>query len=256
MVDYAVFPGGKAILTITGTRFFIEMVRQILGVLLFDLDPWPGLVGAYWASVADDLFDEIVPVLERDSISAVALFGHSQGGGICQLIPDLATETGGISVANLITLGAPRTGNTVYAAAQTSNYVRLTNAGDPVPHIPASISTPLDVFLWIIPPANLNSYEHWGTRFHLFFDGAVTVPPNLPSWLRGHEALLTAALASANWFADHRPAEYGRRLRLQLPRPFQEVHADYPGLKEIDDYFAGVISTPAVADWFSPPTCS
>lgn len=256
VIDYAVFPGNKATLTITGTRFFLEFVNQILGADLVSVIPWSGEVGRYWSSVADRLWDLVVEQLEDDSITEVAFFGHSQGGAICQLFPDLAFETGGISVANLVSLGAPRSGNVEYATTQLANYVRLTNAGDPIPALPAAVSTPLDEFLWIIPPTNFNSYQHWGTRFHLFDDGFVTVPPELPSWSRGYEALLVGLQSSSNWFADHRPFEYARRLRINLPGPVQVVNSDYPGLKEIDDYFAGINLQPVITNWFSPPTCS
>lgn len=255
VIDYAVYPSNRATLTVTGTRFFLEFVNQILGVNLVDVDPWAGEVGQYWSSISDQLWDLVELQLAEDGITEVAFFGHSQGGAICQLFPDLAFETGGISVANLVTLGTPRTGNVEYATTQLSNYVRLTNAGDPIPALPAAVSTPLDEFLWIIPPTNLNSYQHWGTRFHLFDDGFITVPPELPTWSRGFEAMLLGVRASGNWFADHRAFEYARRLRLNLPSPVQVVHADYLGLKEIDDYFAGINLQPSVGEWFFPPTC-
>lgn len=253
--DYSVFGAGRAVVTVTGTRFFLEFVNQLLGVALADFPQWPGEVGIYWAGVAIELFELLSPLLADDSISDVAFVGHSQGGGIVQLWPALFSAGGSVTVANLTTLGSPRTGNVEYANAQNANYVRLTNAGDPVPQIPAAVSTPLDQFLWLVPGINLGSYSHWGTRFHLFADGRHTMPPELPSWQRGWEAMITLSQQTSAWFRDHRPAEYARRLRVNLPGEIGATNPNYPGLKTIDDYFADQPIEPPAVDWFQPPTC-
>lgn len=254
--DIAFFPGGRAVVTIQGTRFFLEFLNQVAGAQLVQASPWPGHVGQYWTAVTQALWDEVRPILVENSITSIALAGHSQGGGICQLIPNLASQTPGLGIANLFSIGAPRTGSVLYAEVQGSRYLRLTNAGDPVPSFPPSVSTPLNRFLWLIPPVDTLSFLHWGTRFHLFANGSAAAPAELPSWIEGFSLLADTALNSSGWFNNHFVEQYARRLRLGIPGGIGEANPDYPGLQTLDDYWEDQEIAPPAEDWFQFPMCS
>lgn len=254
--DIAFFPDNKAVVTFQGTRFFLEWIRQILGSQLALLAPWPGFVGQYHALVAINIWDQVRPILVNAGITTIALAGHSQGGAICQLLPNLIGDSTSIGLANICTCGAPRTGSPAYASVQGSRYLRLTNTGDPVPLLPPAISPALDRFLWLIPPIEPLSYAHWGTRIHLWANGSATMPVELPTWLDGSRFLADQALNGNAWFTNHDTTEYARRLRAGIPAGIGEANPTYPGLQALDLYWEGKDITPAADLWMDPPICS
>lgn len=255
-VDYAVFPGNIALLSIVGTRNWQEFGFQALGAVLVHRDPWPGLVGDYWSNLALALFNLVEAELVSAGITTVALAGHSQGGALAQLFLTLIDELPAVSTACIVTLGSPRSGNVEFGdALQNTRYARLTNQGDPVPALPPSLSPALEQFQVLITGIPVSSYFHFGTRFHLFESGGVTNPQEQPSWLEGSQHLLQSVRGVGTWIASHNPAEYARRLRRKIQVPMQTESAEYPGLKELDDYFAGEMLPIPATTWLNPVDC-
>lgn len=249
------FPADRAIVTVEGTSNYLQMIAQIQGSFLSAIPPWPGSVSVWHAAVTVALWNELRPFLQGIGSPELALNGHSQGGGICQLLPAKIAADTACDIANIFSAGSPRTGNTAYAVTQTARYCRVTNAADPVPLLPPSLGVEVNQILWMLPPALPTSYVHWGTRFHLFANGSALMPLESTTWVEGSEYLIGVASGSTTWFADHAPAEYARRLRVGIPGAIGVLNPTYPGLKQIDDWWAGVSPEPPPAEWFDPATC-
>lgn len=257
-LDYAVFPGDRALISIVGTRQWEEFALQAVGANLIAAEPWPGTVGFYWSSLAITLFDLIETELIESEIQTVALAGHSQGGAIAQLLIELINSLPDTDTQCIVTMGSPRSGNPEFAASlQNTPYARMTNQGDVVPMLPPSISTPLDRFLWLLPPPPNTSFQHGGTRINLFDNGVDTNPPEEPTWLEGSKALIDGVRGGiGGWVNNHMPAEYARRLRLDIPVAIGTDDVNYPGLKALDDYFAGQDLPEPASGWLTPSPCN
>lgn len=254
--DVYEFPGLRAVVVTNGSTNFVQLAFQAAGAPLVSRGEWSGTVGQGWSTLALDLFPQIASQLSIFGSEEVAFYGHSLGGGLTQLFPGLVEPIVDLDVPCIATIGCPRTGDVVYAESQTVENLRITNAGDPVTLLPAATSTPLDLFLWIIPPINLNSYSHWGTRFNVFPDGSATNPPELPTWTSAQQLLYDSIFVQSDWLQSHSVAEYARRLRLSLPQPVGGAHPNYPGLQTIDEYFEQQPITPAADQWFVPVYCA
>lgn len=254
-VDMALFPGSRAVSVVVGTRFFQEFVNQAFGAILVSAPEWPGLVASYWSGLALLLWAEILNVASANGVTSIAFAGHSQGGAIAQLLPQLCNDAPGLATACVCTFGCPRSGNVVFADSQTNNYLRVTNEGDPVHLLPAAVSTPLDQFLWLVPGINLNSYKHWGTRVHFSSEGQSAFAFELPTWATAYAALLETARATSSWFDSHYIASYARRIRRNIPGAMGAVNPDYPGLQDLDLFFQGQEVQPPATTWTDLEVC-
>lgn len=82
-------------------------------------------------------------LMELQHIENVIFVGHSLGGAIAAMSANHAYQTMPIGLKiQLITFGQPRCGDADWASAMNfflgDDYVRVFNAGDPVPHVPSA----------------------------------------------------------------------------------------------------------------------
>jgi hypothetical protein len=113
-----------------------------------DLDLFPGLPadaqvhGGFqdaFARSSDDVFPEIQRLMAQHDTNNITVTGHSLGGGLAQLAGMHLKLTVPEANVNVVTFGAPRVGNKVWAEAvndKVASYTRMTNQKDVVPIVP------------------------------------------------------------------------------------------------------------------------
>lgn len=253
--DVSFTPTGQAIVVTRGTATTLEMFLHAYSALLTSSAPWPGQVGGIWRAATTLLWSQLGPIIQAQGSTNAAWAGHSYGGAVSTLLPELALDAGVVVTDNVFSIGSPRAGNLAFALAFPYRYLRLTNHGDPVPMVPPSANSLLDRALWILAPAPLGAFWHVGTRFHLFDTGATAAPPEQSTWATAEDAMLTIARESQVWFRAHNSNEYARRLRIGIPVPWLVGSVDYPGLDVLDGYWATAAIEPAASTWFDVVDC-
>lgn len=225
-VDVLEIADQGGLVLVRGSTANSQLLREVLGSSLLPGDPhWEGNISSFFIRAAVEVWDRIQSVVPNTWISC----GHSLGGAIASLI--------GINGASkYFTAGAPKEGDGIYSLSRPNPLkLRLTNAHDPTPLIPASTNTFQDFLNLPAPFPGANSYRHWGIRQHLWIDGSATMPPDENSPLE----LLTFAIEAIEtgiWVDFHYAPEYCRRIRLGIPIAFPSVahDDDFPGLYELD----------------------
>jgi pimeloyl-ACP methyl ester carboxylesterase len=254
--EVALFPGGRALVTIEGTRTPGEFVRQALGSFLVPLVVLPGRVSQYWFLAMSQIVAQLLTFLPDHGITEIAVNGHSQGGAIAQLLPAWLTYRGGATTLNIFTAAATRSADNFFAAAQTLPYTRLSAAGDPVPQLPPSADPILDAETWLLLPYSFSGYRHFGTHFHLFADGSFLMPPDQSTWNQGGADLREYATSNTGWFGAHDISEYARRLRVGIPVPIGAADPNYPGLQTLDNYWIEQNLVAPAISWTGEFLCS
>jgi pimeloyl-ACP methyl ester carboxylesterase len=253
--DVGLFPANRAVCAFRGTTSAIEGALQIVGATLFPRAPWAGFVGNYHSAITELTASFVFPVLTAAGVTNVAWCGHSLGGSVAVLIADLVIDQAVALTDCICTLAAPRSGNLTFATSQTYRHLRLTNAGDAIPMLPPSTNSVMDVFLWLPAPIPLTSFWHAGTRCHLFYDGSAAFPPDQSTWADGSAILLNVANDAERWLQSHSTDEYARRVRIGIPVDFNVVDAAWPGLKELDQWWADANATPPAGTWLERVFC-
>lgn len=224
-------PGGQAVLLIRGSTSAVpEIASEVITSALSSRSPHPGQVSNYFGAIAAEIWEDVGPSVPAQWITA----GHSLGGALAGLMVSFGAS-------KVYTAGAPREGNLGYAQARNDGAkIRLTNAGDPVPHVPLSTTTFLDDLPLTLPVMSsfVLGYRHWGRRKHLWPDGTLTLPPTQDEPYPAAVAQgLRNLLLGGPLFDAHLPPSYCERLRRGIPVAFpaSAPDVDFPGLQELDD---------------------
>lgn len=249
------YGGDFGVIVIEGTTVWQQYVLQAQGSLLISRPEWDGRVSAYWATLALSLIEEIQPWLADRGIARVTVCGHSMGGALAQLVAGGLDELPGVEVLGVVTLASPRVGDGTYAAGQVLPQVRLTNRGDPVPLLPPSLNQPMDLTLLDLWPMAPTSYRHWGTRFHLDVDGAAYMPDEQSTWTDAGIALQIVVSGDTTWYDGHNTEQYARRLRIGIPHALGAPSADFPGIDQVDTWWAELLEVPIDQLWPELPAC-
>jgi len=246
---------GQAIVVTRGTATSLEMLLQAAGVGLSSSAPWPGQVGGFWSAATNVLFQALKPLMQAVGTTNVVWSGHSFGGAVSTLMPDLALDDGPFLTDAVCTVAGPRAGDLAFAQEQSPRFLRLTNHGDPVPMVPPSANSVLDRTLWILSPVPFTSFWHAGTRVHLFEDGRTAMPPEQSTWASSEEAMIGAARIASGWYNAHNTNEYARRLRIGIPAPWLTPSTEFPDIDVLDGYWATADIDPPASTWFQAALC-
>lgn len=200
------------VVAIVGTENNNQQVLNIVGSIQSPEPPLPGQVNAYWGPLAKFLWTEQVkPLLQNFGTGrSVVLLGHSLGGavvdGICALIKSETT----FPVA-VMTIGAPRPGDTTFAAAISDNVVRWEAPDDPVPSFPPVQWASVGANWPFSGPPPLATYVHPGIAAQVDKDGTITAGSHPMD-------LVDAAIAVGfGNVGPHAALEYARRLAITIP---------------------------------------
>lgn len=250
------FPGARGVVCIVGTNQAVEYLAQAAGSVLTQANPWPGSVGFFWQRVARETWHEAIELIVP--LGGWIATGHSMGGGVAAMMPFLATP----SPLAIVDFGSVRTGDAGHAAAQTTPRLRITNQGDPVPLLPLSTNTFLDqtpiILQEIFFPFNVPIpypplyYRHWGSRVHLWLEGDSSRP--VETWTPSEVLQLASFPVNQGIDANHRMAEYARRLRAGIPVSFpaQAADVDYPEVENLD-HINNILNIAAEVTWWFTP---
>lgn len=254
-LDVSFTTTGRAIAVARGTATTVEMLLHPVGLPLISAAPWPGQVGFIWRAGAVAAWAQLGPLFTSHSVLHVAWAGHSYGGALATLLPELALDAGLGLTDCVFSIGSPRVGNLAFSQAWTYRYLRVTNHLDPVAMVPPSANSLLDRALWILAPAPLGSYWHVGTRAHLFITGAVAFPPEQSTWATAEDTLIAGAVASTDWFRAHATEEYARRLRIGIAAPWSVPSTEFPGIDVIDTWWNDRNLDPPASTWSTAVYC-
>lgn len=95
--------------------------------------------GGFWTAYTS-IRDEIYSLIKsQQCLDSLHIVGHSLGGALATLASLDLVEELEVNNISMISLGAPRVGNTEYARlydSRVGEYYRLTHARDPIVHLP------------------------------------------------------------------------------------------------------------------------
>lgn len=101
--------------------------------------PMAKVHGGFWTAYTS-IRDEIYSLIKgQECLDSLQIVGHSLGGALATLASLDLVEELGVKSVSMVSLGAPRVGNTEYAKlydSRVDEYYRLTHARDPIVHLP------------------------------------------------------------------------------------------------------------------------
>jgi Lipase (class 3) len=241
--DVAVFLSNSYIIVIcSGTENVLQQLDNFAGPIPIHTDPFPGATKFTWAQQANQVIasvgEEVVPLLPTRTL---ALMGHSRGGAVATL---LASVWGPMAARCFCyTFGAPRSGDTAFAAVAAPFVVNIQNETDPITILPPhGEELPSLVLRYLgVTQAVTVRYADTGAIKTLFGDG------RLVDGREGDKAFWSQVTDGA--FPTHAMSVYRERLTLNAPDPFTPTQVTAPAVWNTD---ADVLATQTPP--LQPPT--
>ncbi len=198
------FDHRSLVIAVTGTNERDDWVANV-NTTTKRMSAWPGRIHSGFDAGADAVLVAIqFDLVKLAGSRQLILTGHSRGGAIATALAMKLAEQQ-INVSRIVTLGQPRVLNHEAAAHYDLqfNHLRLTNAGDSVPHCPSGIR-----------------FSHVGRQAYLRPDGTITrysiVDLFLQSW---HLVLSLVRLQTVGYLTTaHKTKTYLKKWRKAAAR--------------------------------------
>jgi pimeloyl-ACP methyl ester carboxylesterase len=217
------------VVVVEGTYNFPFLLTQIATFEQEARAPYPGKVIKLHATIADAIWPAVAADLLTHATEPITFCGHSAGGSVALLLAHRLKQETSLALEGVISFGANKSGNDVFANATSFRVVRITNEGDWVPDLPPGAWAEVRRAGSLLNILTVNFWLHAGSWYHVSRRGAIVIgvgttetggypPPKIISQPYGNVPIAK----------DHDAVEYARRLRFRLisntPLPMMQAH--------------------------------
>lgn len=247
---YLLTSDSYCVVAVQGTRqSYVQWAAHVLGSAQSGDFPVDGAINLDFGSAALLVYNRIrAAVLNSAEGRRVVYVGHSLGGAVAQILAAMFVLDG-LTQRRVFTFGAPRVGNTNFAASFSDvEVIRCEDSGDPIPSLPPVLWGGREKPIPYPGPPDVVVYRHAGTGLTLDAAGELSVEDPFMAF-----GTITAILNGDSVTEPHFISTYAARLRAELPEPDMLTGPD--GVKDpvvIDDVL-GKLQTITQTGWGLPP---